>query len=266
MSGNPRDFVECMEIDFVAHIVLRKTQQRCVPGVTSREESSCFVMGEAGRGTRTNAGSSTYKSTKNLSSMARRAVSRATQAACSDRHRAADLVVVELAGRIAIGNPGALHGLGASGLIGIQCVEQRLVIFVEQSVPDRAFHPEAVGRGLLAGVVGPFSHAGLGDKPEEAPPLAVLQIVLVPGRAGPDRGDFIRRGFTGLRASRFGRKPNASGRIEISAMRSASGSFIAGFLRALLPLPPHAADPARINEHFFAALCNKSYKRLDVAT
>jgi len=190
MSGNPRDFVECMEIDFVAHIVLRKTQQRCVPGVTSREESSCFVMGEAGRGTRTNAGSSTYKSTKNLSSMARRAVSRATQAACSDRHRAADLVVVELAGRIAIGNPGALHGLGASGLIGIQCVEQRLVIFVEQSVPDRAFHPEAVGRGLLAGVVGPFSHAGLGDKPEEAPPLAVLQIVLVPGRAGPDRGDF----------------------------------------------------------------------------
>jgi hypothetical protein len=33
-----------------------------------------------------------------------------------------------------------------------------------------------------------------------------------------------------------------------------------------LPLPPHAADPARINEHFFAALCNKSYKRLDVAT
>ena len=82
--------------------------------------------------------------------MARRAVSRSTQAACiiSDIEPR-NLVVIEAAGGVAIAYPGALHGLGLCRLIGVELAQQRLVIGVEEIVPDRALDVVTIGDGRV---------------------------------------------------------------------------------------------------------------------
>ena len=75
------------------------------------------------------------------------------------------------------------------------------IIFVEQSVPDRIFRAVAVGLSGFVGTSRWFVDAGVRDKIEQALPFALIQIVLVPGRAIPDRRDFMRGGFSGLRVA-----------------------------------------------------------------
>src|ERR1700730_1439840 len=83
----------------------------------------------------------------------------------------------------------------------IERIQQTFVIFVEQSVPDRIFQAVAVGLGLFVRVPRWLVDAGVRDKIEQALPFALIQIILVPGRAIPDRRDFMCGGFSGLRVA-----------------------------------------------------------------
>jgi hypothetical protein len=122
------------------------------------------------------------------------------------RHRTLDLVVVKLARGVPVCHPRALHGMRFGRLAIIERIQQTLVIFVEQSVPDRIFHAVAVGLGRFVGIFRWLVDAGVRDKIEQALPFALIQIILVPGRAIADRRDFMRAGFSGLRVASFSGK------------------------------------------------------------
>jgi hypothetical protein len=123
-----------------------------------------------------------------------------------DRHRTLDLVVVKLARGVPVCHPRALHGMRFGRLAIIERIQQTFVIFVEQSVPDRIFHAVAVGLGWFVGISRWLVDAGVRDKIEQALPFALIQIILVPGRAIPDCRDFMRGGFSGLRVASFSGK------------------------------------------------------------
>src|SRR5713101_1671962 len=110
-----------------------------------------------------------------------------------DRHRALDFVVIKLARGVAIRHPRALHGLRFGRLITIERIEQAFVVIVEQTVPDRVLDAVAVDLDRFGGTSA--LDAALCDKVEQAPPFALIQIILVLGRAIPDRRDFIGRGL-----------------------------------------------------------------------
>jgi hypothetical protein len=92
----------------------------------------------------------------------------------SDGHRALDFVVIELARRVAVCHPGALHGMRLGLLVIVERVEQAFVIFVKQSVPDQIFQAVAVGCDRFVGICRSFVDAGLCDKIEQALPLALV--------------------------------------------------------------------------------------------
>src|SRR5216684_5256306 len=68
------------------------------------------------------------------------------------RHRTLDLVVVKLTRGVPVCHPRALHGMRFGRLAIIERIQQALVIFVEQSVPDRIFYAVAVGLSRFVGV------------------------------------------------------------------------------------------------------------------
>jgi hypothetical protein len=107
-------------------------------------------------------------------------------------HRPLNFVPVEIAGRIAISDPGALHGAKFFRLLVVERTEKLLVVLVEEIVPDRRLGAIAIGRGGI-GSVGRLVGAGRGDQIEQALLFDLIQIVLVFCRAGADRGDFLLR-------------------------------------------------------------------------
>src|SRR3984893_1576611 len=122
------------------------------------------------------------------------------------RHRTLDLVVVKLTRAVPVCHPRTLHGMRFGRLAIIERIQQTFVVFVEQSVPDRIFHAVAVGLGWFVGVPRWLADAGVRDKIEQALPFTLIQIILVPGRAIPDRRDLMRGGFSGLRVASFSGK------------------------------------------------------------
>ncbi len=110
------------------------------------------------------------------------------------RHRTLNFVVVKLTRGVPICHPRALHGMRFGRLAIIERIQQALVIFVEQSVPDRIFYAVAVGLSRFVGITRWLVDAGVRDKIEQALPFALIQIIPVLGRAIPDRRDFMRGG------------------------------------------------------------------------
>src|SRR5271156_1646182 len=81
------------------------------------------------------------------------------------RHGALDLVPIEIAGGVAIGDPGALHGAKFFRLLVVERAKQLLIILVEQIVPDCRLGAIAIGGGGIGGV-GRLVGAGRGDQIE----------------------------------------------------------------------------------------------------
>ena len=94
------------------------------------------------------------------------------------RHSALDLIPVELAGRVAIGNPGSLHGACFDCLLIIEPIEQALVVLVQQIVPNRSFNFVAIGE-LPVGSGTHVADASIRDKIEQASPFTLVDIVFV---------------------------------------------------------------------------------------
>ena len=83
------------------------------------------------------------------------------------RHSALDLIPVELASRVAIGNPCSLHGACLDCLFIIERIEQALVVLVYQIVPNRSLNFVAIGQ-LPIGSGTHVADASICDKTEQA--------------------------------------------------------------------------------------------------
>ena len=119
------------------------------------------------------------------------------------RHSALDLIPVELAGRVAVGNPCSLHGACLDRLFVIERVEQTLLVLVQQIVPNRSLNFVAIGQ-FAVGSGTHIANASICNKAEQALPFTLVDIVFVLVDAILDCRDFMCRRFATLRMAQVG--------------------------------------------------------------
>src|SRR5690349_16144128 len=107
-----------------------------------------------------------------------RGFARRARSSHRDRHRALNLVHVEVAGSVAVSDPGLLHRSQLRVLLAIERADQALEIIIEQIVPDHPFQTIAV-RGALIGGTFPRLGAWHGDKIEHTLLLALVDVILI---------------------------------------------------------------------------------------
>jgi hypothetical protein len=115
-----------------------------------------------------------------------------------DRHRTLNFVHVEVAGGVAVGDPGLLHRAQLCGLLVIQYAHQVLEVLVEKVVPDHPFDAITVCRAEI-GRTFPRIGAWCGDQIEHTVPLALVHVILIFARAVPDRRHLLHSWLARLR-------------------------------------------------------------------
>ena len=127
-----------------------------------------------------------------------RSFARIARRAHRNRHRALNFVPIKIARRVAVSDPGALHGAKLCNLLVLKRVEQAFEIFVEEIVPNRRFKAVTIGRTDIGGAFGRLS-AWVTDEFEQVFSLDRIQIVLVFRRTVTNGRDLFRRRLTRFR-------------------------------------------------------------------
>src|SRR5205823_2562924 len=96
-----------------------------------------------------------------------RGFARIARRAHRNGHRALNLVPIKIARRLAVTDPGVLHGTKLCNLLLLQCLDQAFEIFIEEIVPNRRFEAVTIGRADIGGAFGRLG-AWVTDKLEQA--------------------------------------------------------------------------------------------------